>query len=197
MSVDITSSTPATPTKSVIFAKQDSGVYTEIPSTAEGHLEVAIHSPLLPFGSIHAEKLTPVFQSDAVYGINAQQELTTTSLSGTATVVDGMFTVTTGVTIYAQGVINSRKRARYRAGQGLVLRVAGKFSTPVADSYQVIGFGHGEDGIFFGYKNLEFGILYSHHGVRECRTLTITTASTTNANATVTLNGVANLVAFH
>lgn len=195
VSAEVTAATDAIVSKSILYGRNDAGYYTSIPATTEGHLEVAIHSPLLPFGSVHAEKLTPIFQSDAVYGINSQQELTTVSGSGAATVTDGMFTVSTGVTIYSQGVITSRKRARYRAGQGLVLRVTGKFSTPVADSYQVIGFGHGEDGIFFGYKNLEFGILYSHHGVRECRTLTITTASTTAENVTVTLNGVANLVA--
>lgn len=194
ISTDVTASTDAMVTKSVLFGRNDAGYYNIVPVTAENHLGVAIRSPLLPFGSVHTERLTPIFQSDAVYGINSQQELTTTSSSGTATVVDGMFTVTTGVTIYSQGVINSRKRARYRAGQGLVLRTAGKFSTPVALSYQVIGFGHGEDGIFFGYVGTAFGILYSHHGVRECRTLTITVASTTIESVTVTLNGVANAV---
>lgn len=44
-------------------------------------------------------------------------------------------------------------------------------------------------------SDTRFGILYVKNGVREVRTLTITTASTTNENITVTLNSVAYTVA--
>lgn len=43
-------------------AKDDTGALTSLAATPEGHLEVAIHAPRLPFGSIHAESLNPVFQ---------------------------------------------------------------------------------------------------------------------------------------
>jgi len=83
----------------------------------------------------------------------------------------------------------------------VVGRFAGYFTTPVANSYQIAGFGHADDGVYFGYGNTSnlsdtrFGILYVNRGVREIRTLTITTASTTAENITVTLNGTANSVA--
>lgn len=182
-------------TRSILYGETDGGHFVSVPATAEGHLEMAIHAPRLPFGSVHSEKLTPIFQSDAVYGINGGQELTNVSGSGTATVADSMFTVTTGTTIYSQGVILGRKRLRYRAGQGVVGRFAGMFTTGVADSYQVAGFGHSEDGVYFGYKNTEFGILYTNRGVRATYTLTVTTGATSASNATVTLNGVAFTVA--
>ncbi len=175
----------------VMSGFNDAGEVTNAAMTGEGHLEVAIHSPRLPFGSIHTESLTPVFQSDGVYGINAQQVRTTTSASGTATGADSAFVCTTGTTIYGFGTIQSRKRLRYRPGQGIVGRFAGSFTTGVASSIQVIGFGHAEDGFYFGYNGTSYGILYSNRGVREVRTLTVTTASTATNDYVVTLNGTA------
>lgn len=160
----------------------------------EGHQEVVIHGPTNPFGSIHTESLTPVFQADAVYGINPQLELATVGGSGVATTSDSLFVASTGTTIYSQAVIQSRKRLRYRAGQGVIARFTGLFTTPVADSYQIIGLGHSEDGLYLAYVGTAFGILYSHHGARECRTLTVTTGSSTAQSVTVTLNGTANSI---
>lgn len=173
----------------VIEGVDDSGTVRALSTTGEGHLEVAIHGPRNPFGSVHAEELTPIFQTDAVYGINTQQVATTTSGGGSATASDSMFSVNTGTTSGAFGVIQSRKRLRYRPGQGVVGRFAGLFTTPVASSYQTIGFGHSEDGFYFGYNGTSFGILYVNRGVREVRTLTVTTASTATNDYNVTLNG--------
>lgn len=177
-----------------LAAETDLGNVQKLSTTAEGHLEVEIHGPRLPFGSVHAESLTPIFQADAVYGLNDGQCLATTSGSGTATASNSAFVASTGTTIHSQGSIQSRKRLRYRAGQGVVGRFAGYFTTPAALSYQLAGFGHAEDGVYFGYREIAggtpaFGILYTNRGSREVRTLTITTASSTAENVTVTLNG--------
>lgn len=178
----------------------DSGAATELASTAEGHLEVAVHAPRLPFGSVHCESMTPVFQTDAVYGINSGQVTTTTSGTGTASASNSLFSVSTGTTALSQGVILGRKRLRYRPGQGIIGRFAGKFTSPVTYSYQVIGFGHAEDGVYMAYREATgpgytgvapvFGILYINRAHREVRTLTVTTASSTTQNVTVTLNSV-------
>ncbi len=183
--------------KSILQGTKDNGDIINIPTTAEGHLEVAIHEPLLPFGSLHTENLTPVFQTDAVYGVNSGQTLPTSSGSGSATSTNNMFDVSTGTTIYSQGVLQGRKRLRYRAGQGIVGRFAGYFTTPVANSYQLLGFGTASDGVYFGHgdtsdlSNTSFGILYVRGGVREVKTLTVSTGATSASNCTVTLNGTA------
>ncbi len=182
-------------TRSVLMGQTDNGTYINVPVTAQGHLEAEIHGPLLPFGSIHAEHLLPVFQTDAVYGINTDQVLATTSLSGIATASDSLFSCSTGTTIYASGTIQSRKRLRYRPGQGIVAKFTGLFTSPVASSYQLIGVGHAEDGIYIGYSGTTFGILYSNRGVREIQTLTITVASSHTENVTITLAGVETTVA--
>ena len=187
-------------TNSVSKAQLDSGKPQALSCTQEGQLEVSLRDPILPFGSLHVENMTPIFQSDAVYGINQQQTLATTSGTGTATTSDSLFVATTGTTALSQGVIQSRKRLRYRAGQGVIARFTAKFTAPVAYSYQLAGLGHAEDGIYVGYADVagsvpEFGILYVNRGVRETRTLTVTTGATSAANCTITLNGVAFTVA--
>lgn len=179
----------ASVSRSILYGSKDDGQYREVNVSGEGHLEVALHSPRLPFGSIHTENITPIFQHDAVYSIDTVQNIVTTSGTGTATTSDSSFVVTTGVTSLSQGIIQSRRRLRYRPGQGVILRFAGGFTTPVTSSYQLMGMGHAEDGLYFGYKNTDFGILYVQRGVRETRTLTITTGSSTAENVTVRLNG--------
>ena len=187
-------------TRSIIIGETDGGKYLNVPVDSQGHLEVAIHSPRLPFGSIHTENLTPVFQYDAVYGINAGEVLVKSTGSGTSGATDSNFVVSTGTTIYSQGVVTGRKRLRYRAGQGVVGRFTALFSTPAPLSYQIAGFGHAEDGIYFGYKEVlgatpSFGILHVNRAYRETRTLTITTASSTAENVTINLNGTAYSIA--
>lgn len=178
----------------IVSGIKDNGESVEISATQEGHLEVALHDPILPFGSVHVENLTPIFQTDGVYGINSGQTQGITSGSGGATTTDSTFSVNTGVTIYSQGIISGRKRLRYRAGQGVVGRFTALFTTPIANSYQLAGFGNAEDGIYVGYGNTSdltdtrFGILYVNRGVRETRTLTVTVGATVSSNVTITLN---------
>lgn len=181
--------------RAVLVGETDGGDYYNVPVTSEGHIEMALREPLLPFGSVHSEKLRPIFQSDAVYGINTQQVQTTTSGTGGATASDSCFVVSTGTTSLSQGVIQSRKRLRYRPGQGVVGRFTALYTSPVADSYQLVGVGHTEDGVYIGYKNTDFGILYTNRGARAVYTLTVTTRATSAANATVELNGISTVVA--
>jgi hypothetical protein len=182
-------------TRSVLMGQTDGGHWNFVPVTQEGHLEVAIHDPILPFGAVHVENMTPIFQSDAVYGLNSGQVLTNTSGSGTVTADDSLFEASTGATIFSQGVLLGRKRLRYRPGQGVVARFTGIFTTPVINSYQLVGVGHAEDGVYVGYgdtndlTNTEFGVLYVKRGVREIKTLTVTTGATSAGNVTITLNG--------
>lgn len=178
-----------------IAGEDDSGASRTLSVTGEGHLESAIHDPLNPFGSIHTENLIPIFQTDAVYGLNTGLVDTRSATGGSAASSDSMFNVQTGTSVGGVGVIQSRKRLRYRAGQGVVMRFAGLFTTGVANSYQLMGIGHSEDGYYFGYQGTSFGIFTVRRGVREVRTLTITTASTTNENMTITLNGTSYTVA--
>lgn len=183
-----------------LMGRQDSGTLAYIPVTQEGHLEVEVHGPILPFGSLHVESLLPVFQSDAVYGINAQEVTGSTGLgydpgvappgsnSGSVTAANNLYTCSTGTTVYSFGTLQSRKRLRYRAGQGVVGRFTALWSAPIALSTVVAGYGSGESGYFFGYNGTSFGILHSTGNAREIQTFTVTAAATTGGAVTFTLN---------
>lgn len=179
----------------------NNGSKVNVPGDQYGHLEVALHSPRNPFGSIHTEGLTPIFQVDAVYP-TANEALVSTgaTISGTVDNNSGSYRVSSGTGQYSQAFVQGVKRLRYRPGQGVVARFTAKYSDPVPYSYQVVGVGHAEDGVFFGYADItgaatpEFGILYSSRGVREIQTLTVTTGATVGSDVTVTLNSVATPV---
>lgn len=188
-------------TRSVLVGETDSGNYKNVPVTPEGHLEVSIHDPILPFGALNTESLLPIFQTDAVYGINNTEVLATVGhstggvSSGVNSGANNLFKCSTGTTALSFATMQSRRRLRYRAGQGVVGRFAGYFSAPAASSILVAGFGTGESGYYFGYNGTAFGILHSTGGKREIQTLTVTVGSGGAENVTVTLDGIPTVVA--
>lgn len=183
-----------------LSGQTDNGNLVSVPVTHEGHLEVAIHEPITPFGSLMTETTEPVFQFDAVYGlVNSEISTTTGHLTGgvtsaTVTSANNLFTCSTGTTALSFSTLHSRRRLRYKAGQGVVGRFSALFSDPAANSILVAGFGTAEAGFFFGYNGTSFGILHSTGGVREIQTLTVTTASTSTQPYQVTINGVSHNV---
>lgn len=185
-----------------MYGQQDDGDKIAFAATAEGHLEVAIHSPRLPFGSVHTENLTPIFQSDAVYGINPSEIVPTIgraiagASSAAATGTNNLFSVSTGTTSFSFATLQTRKRLRYRAGQGVVGRFTALFPARADNAYLIAGLGTSESGFYFGYANLaaagltsqEFGVFYVTGGVRSIRTLTVSAHTATAGNVSVVLN---------
>lgn len=174
-----------------------------IDSSVEGNLDVALLSPLLPFGSLHTEKLTPIFQTDAVYGINAEGSIAKTgraiagATSATVTGDNNLFKCSTGTTSYSFGSLQSRKRLRYRPGQGVTARFTALFPTRADSSYLLAGVGTSESGYYFGYAHLsaagltsqEFGIFHVTGGVRSIQTVDVTAHTSTAGNVSIVLNG--------
>lgn len=182
--------------RSITTGLQPNGKYTNVPVDTLGHLEVGIHSPILPFGSLHTEQLSVILQLDGVYVLNPELISASSANGGTTYVEDSAMVCSSSSTILGQAVIQSRKRIRYRAGQGTICRFTGMWPTGAGNlGYQLIGMGHAEDGYYFGYVGAVstpvFGILHVQRGKREIRQLTISTGSSTAENVTVTLNGVA------
>ena len=195
----------ANPLPILLHGRHDSGAIHHLPVTSEGHLEVAIHEPRLPFGAIHTESIHPVFQVDALYGANPAMIVETEGLgfdpgpaiganSGSSVAANNKFTCSTGTTAFSFASLQSRSRLRYRPGQGILVRYASLWSTPAADAISVAGVGTAESGFFFGYNGTNFGILHSTGGVREVQTLTITNEATTGGTITLRLNGLDNTV---
>jgi hypothetical protein len=182
--------------RTVIMGETSLGVQKILSVSQEGYNEVALRSPLSQFGSLLVENLTPIFQADSVYGVNLLENNVTTGINGVGSTsasvagTNNLFKCSTGTTALSFASIQSRKRLRYRPGQGILSRFTALFSTPIADSTLVAGIGTAESGFYFGYNNTSFGILHATGGVREIQKLTITTASTATNNYVITLNDV-------
>lgn len=88
----------------LLQGSNDAGEPVPLNVDDKGHLEVALHDPRLPFGSVHTESLTPVFQVDAVYGINEFLNTVTTGhstfgvTSASVTRTNNLFKCATGTT---------------------------------------------------------------------------------------------------
>ncbi len=176
-------------TRSVLVGQTDGGQFRYVPITSEGHLETVVHGPRNPFGSLHVENLTPIFQADLVYGTVSQLMSVFTGFGGSVSDADSQLTLFTNTGIGGNATLQSRQRLRYRPGQGCVARFTAKFSTGIANSFQVAGLGHPGDGLYFGYSGTSFGVLHSRFGIREQQTLNLTGAANTAGNVSITLNG--------
>ena len=153
--------------------------------------DVHITGPLTAFGSVMSESLSPIFQTDAVYGLNLQQTKSLAFGDALVSSSDSLFRIDSGSTNTSFGVLQSRRRLRYRSGQGSRLMFTARYTSSAAGSFQMAGLGHGEDGVFFGYYPTgQFGIMHSNRGKREVRNLTFTTGSSSVQNLAITLNNV-------
>ena len=185
-------------TRSILTGKKPNDEYKNVNLDAQGHLEVAIHDPILPFGSLHTENITSIFQYDGVYSLsdNAWNDASNGSgLGGSASVSDSLIVCNTTTNLYGNATVQSVKRLRYKAGQGSIMRFTCQYTSGGAtDTYQVAGMGHPEDGYYFGYKNTVFGILHVNRNLREIAKLTVTAVATSGGDVTITLGGVAYTV---
>ena len=66
----------------------------------------------------------------------------------------------------SSSLIQSIRRAKYRAGEGLLSRFTAQFTTGAANSTQLAGMRNANiDGWFIGYNGTQFGIMYRRNSV--------------------------------
>ena len=143
------------------------------------------------FGEALVAQLTPAAQATFVNGLNIINFITR-SIGGGASVlsVSGSVVLQSGTANTGSASVQMRRGLTYRAGQGSVLRGTAIFGPPVANTYQLIGFGNVECGYHFGYQGTDFGILHVPDGIREVWKLDVGGAGVANgASVVVTLNG--------
>ena len=158
--------TDAITTKSVIVGQTAGGVFKFVSASDEGHIETAIKDPTSVFGEVITAELTPVVQADFVYGINANLFSSTVTGSGTATSTNQMGVASTTAAATSSSLIQSLRRAKYRAGEGLISRFTAQFTAGAANSTQTAGMRNADiDGWFIGYNGTQFGIMYRRNGV--------------------------------
>lgn len=162
-------------------------------------LDNASHKPVLRTGNSEAnrssfgdnitESMEPITQLSAQYGTPSTAE-TFSATGGGVTTTDNMFILTTGTSVGGYGVIRTLRPTLYREGQGVTGRFTCIFDSEnaVANSLQAAGYFNVQDTVAFGYRGANFGIIHDSYGKQECRTLTITAA--TSGNLSLILNSV-------
>lgn len=183
----IASDSDAIVTKSVISGVGD----TTAKVTDHKALQVTFHPEgKSAFGEATVVQPTPIIQLRFPYPyVNDHEIESRPNQSGTVTAANSMLTVSTGAAANSSASVLSKHIISYRTGQGVIARYTGVFTAGASNSTQIIGIGDSGEGLFFGYNGANFGVLRRYGGSPEIRTLTITTASTTAEDVTVTLDG--------
>lgn len=114
---------------------------------------------------------------------------TRTTASGAVTQATSMLSVASGASSSSSATMFSRNMVRYSPGEGVDIRFTALFTTGVAGSTQWIGCGDAGEGLFFGYNGADFGVMRRYGGEVTITTLTVSTASSTAEDITITLDG--------
>lgn len=156
----------AVTSKAILAGQTDSGLFNFVNVTPDGHLQTSIKDPTSIFGEVITAELTPVMQGDFVYGLNSNLWSSTVTGSGTATSVNQLGVASTTAAATSSALIQSARRAKYRAGEGLLTRFTAQFTTGAENSTQLAGmFNSTVDGWFIGYNGTSFGIMYRRNSV--------------------------------
>ena len=142
------------------------------------------------FGEALVAQLTPASQATFVKGLNPTTFLSRSIGDGaTVTASSGSAYVKSGTAATGSAAVQMRRGLSYRAGQGSLFRATAIFGPPVADTYQLLGFGNVECGYHFGYQGTNFGIHHFPDGQREVWKLVISAGVADGTSVTITLNG--------
>ena len=150
--------------RNVLVGQDVAGNFKNVSVDADGDLEMAIRSPLTAFGEVQIAEMTPVIQVTYPYNINTELVDVETLNGGSVTQSDNMVVLQTSGVTSSMAEVETVNVAKYRAGQGIVARFTGIFTTgaTTSDSYQIIGVGDEYNGYFFGMSGDTFGI---HHRI--------------------------------
>ena len=146
------------------------------------------------FDELSVAEPSPIVQVQFPYNINTDiWEIRDNN--GSSSVINNLANLSTGAAANQSSTILTRTPVKYNPGQGGLTRFTALYTTGVSNSTQYVGIGNSTDGYFFGYEGATFGVLRRQGGLPETRRLAITTASNTNENITITLDGDAETVA--
>lgn len=116
------------------------------------------------FGDINVAAFTPVIQLDFIYGINTQTGSSSIVTTGVVDTSSSRLRLQTGVGAAGSATFQSKRIARYRAGQAMMARFTAIWTNNAANSTQVVGVGNTQVGYFFGYNGTAFGISLRNGG---------------------------------
>ncbi len=146
-------------------------------------------TPRSAYKELTVAEADPVVQIHADYGFVGQTRNTLLD-TGTATVVDNMFTVTTGIGPDGLAGILSKRNLRFKAGQGVICRLTALFEGSAADGFEAAGLISSENFYAFIQFFGTFGVARVFDGTNDARQLDFTTAATGSENASIEVDGI-------
>lgn len=186
----IIDSTNTTLSRSVICGKNDAGVYKNVNIDHNDSLNVNIKNSKTAFGEILTSKLVPIIQLQFLYKLFKSQLNLYKCNSGNIQLLDNsMVELSTGITSESIASLQSKKIIKYNPGQGIDVRYTSIFTNGVNNTKQYVGIGDMENGLFFGYNGVNFGITSIKNGKYEIRSYRPNKGCLVNGNITIILNG--------
>lgn len=193
--------TASSPIATELIGRHADGSTTSVAIDENDYLRVSIGEPRSTFGEIVTSDNVPLIQADFSYGFSSSSllkfEVDVPTNAGiiTSGSLLGMRCGTASGSIFS---VRSRRQIKYRPGQGALARFTTIFSTPQSGSAMAAGVGDQENSYFFTQLGADFGggvyIGWKNGARREISRLTLSTASSTNQNLTITLAGSGTLV---
>lgn len=179
--------------RAILSAQDPNGTVRSINATNFGHLETAIHDPAAGYGEVLMAAASPLIAVRFPYQTSVSSSASRLAVSGSATwtVNSGSLQTSLGTTNSSSVYFTSKRMLQCTPGMSNAMRFEQVFGTPVPQSVQWSGIGCACEGVFFGYSGSNFGILQREFGRFPIYAYTVTAASTTATNITVTLNGTA------
>jgi hypothetical protein len=144
--------------------------------------------PTTAFGEAATAELESVIQLLGTYGVTDRTD-SYTSGTGTVSVVNNEFSLSTGATIGSYAVLRSKDALAYKPGVGSLGRLTARFTTPVASSTQRAGLFTVTNALCFGYNGTSFGVLHGYGGMVEIQTLTVSVGASGAESLTVRIDG--------
>ena len=172
----------------------------QLKTTHEGYVHVpsvCIDGPTTAFGELRVAELTPQVQLKFPYDmVHSDVASSLTNKSGSSVSASGgQASVTAAGVANSFSQIRTKDTIRYGPGQGALFRGTALFTNGVANCIQLIGAGDDDEGYFFYFKELVFGVMRWYGGSLEFRSVEITGAATGTGNITITLDDTAVNVA--
>lgn len=106
----------------------------------------------------------------------------------------GQAKLSIGNSLLAYSSAQTKQTVPYSPGEGVVVRFTAAFNSGVANSLQLVGPYHVEDGFGVGYNGTEFGFFHRYGRKLHIVKLNIPSGAVAGGTATVTLNGTPNTV---
>jgi hypothetical protein len=154
-------------TRSLIMGKTSGGLYDNVSiSPIDKALQVEVVGPTSAFGELEIVNPSPIVQADFIYNINLDIFNTSTT-NGTVTYSESQAVVSSSANTSSHAEVSTKRRVKYRPGQGSHVRLTALFTQGVNGNTQKAGCFDDDNGLGFGYNGTSFGVFKTSGSVTE------------------------------